>query len=135
MALGSVTAGFVLNNSGTSLVHAMAYPVGGEYHTPHGITLTVLALACFDAIKAAKQDRLVQIAEAMGNRGGLAPREAVDRALWPFAIEERGLPSVWRGRHHGSIPIPSGGGGPGQHPVAVHASVGGRYLQDHAKAF
>ena len=82
MALGSVTAGFVLNNSGTSLVHAMAYPVGGEYHTPHGITLTVLALACFDAIKAAKQDRLVQIAEAMGEPvAGLASREAADRAL------------------------------------------------------
>ena len=57
MALGSVMAGMVLSNAGTSLVHAMAYPVGGEYHTPHGITLTVLALACFDAIKAAKQDR------------------------------------------------------------------------------
>jgi alcohol dehydrogenase len=82
MALGSVTAGFVLNNSGTSLVHAMAYPVGGEYHTPHGITLTVLALACFDAIKAAKQDRLARIAEAMGEPvAGLAPREAADRAL------------------------------------------------------
>jgi alcohol dehydrogenase len=66
MALGSETAGFVLNNSGASLVHAMAYPFGGEYHTPHGITLTVLALACFDAIKPAKQERLDQIAEAMG---------------------------------------------------------------------
>jgi alcohol dehydrogenase len=82
MALGSVTSGFVLNNSGTSLVHAMAYPVGGEHHLPHGITLTVLALACFDAIKVAKQGRLVQVAEAMGEPvAGLAPREAADRAL------------------------------------------------------
>jgi alcohol dehydrogenase len=103
MALGSVTAGFVLNNSGTSLVHAMAYPVGGEYHTPHGITLTVLALACFDAIKPAKQERLVQIAEAMGEPvAGLAEREAADRALaairhlmksvdLPVCLEEAGI--------------------------------------------
>jgi alcohol dehydrogenase len=103
MALGSVTAGFVLNNSGTSLVHAMAYPVGGEYHTPHGITLTVLALACFDAIKPAKQARLVQIAEAMGEPvAGLAEREAADRALsairhlmksvdLPVCLEEAGI--------------------------------------------
>jgi alcohol dehydrogenase len=103
MALGSVTAGFVLNNSGTSLVHAMAYPVGGEYHTPHGITLTVLALACFDAIKPAKQGRLVQIADAMGEPvAGLAEREAADRALWairhlmksvdlPVCLEEAGI--------------------------------------------
>ena len=103
MALGSVTAGFVLNNSGTSLVHAMAYPVGGEYHTPHGITLTVLALSCFDGIKAAKQERLAQIAEAMGEPvAGLAAREAADRALsamrhlmksvdLPVCLEEAGI--------------------------------------------
>ncbi len=103
MALGSVTAGFVLNNSGTSLVHAMAYPVGGEYHTPHGITLTVLALACFDAIKPAKQERLVQVAEAMGEPvAGLPHREAADQALvairhlmksvdLPVCLEEAGI--------------------------------------------
>ncbi len=103
MALGSLTSGFVLNNSGTSLVHAMAYPVGGEYHTPHGITLTVLALACFDAIKPAKQERLVQVAEAMGEPvAGLPHREAADRALvairhlmksvdLPVCLEEAGI--------------------------------------------
>jgi alcohol dehydrogenase class IV len=81
----------------------MAYPVGGEYHTPHGITLTVLALACFDAIKPAKQARLVQIAEAMGEPvAGLAEREAADRALsairhlmksvdLPVCLEEAGI--------------------------------------------
>jgi alcohol dehydrogenase len=103
MALGSLTSGFVLNNSGTSLVHAMAYPVGGEYHTSHGITLTVLALACFDAIKPAKQERLVQIADAMGEPvAGLAHREAADQALMairhlmksvdlPVCLEEAGI--------------------------------------------
>jgi alcohol dehydrogenase len=117
MALGSLTAGFVLNNSGTSLVHAMAYPVGGEYHTPHGITLTVLALACFDAIKPAKQARLVQIAEAMGEPvAGLAEREAADRALsairhlmksvdLPVCLEEAGITdrsriSIWAVEAH-----------------------------------
>lgn len=103
MALGSVTAGFVLNNSGTSLVHAMAYPVGGEYHLPHGITLTVLALACFEAIKPAKLGRLVRVAEAMGEPvAGLAQREGADRALaairhliksvdLPVCLEEAGI--------------------------------------------
>jgi alcohol dehydrogenase len=103
MALGSVTAGFVLNNSGTSLVHAMAYPVGGEYHTPHGITLTVLALSCFDALKPAKQERLVQIADAMGEPvDGIPSREAADLALvamrhlmksvdLPVCLEEAGI--------------------------------------------
>jgi alcohol dehydrogenase len=103
MSLGSVTAGFVLNNSGTSLVHAMAYPVGGEYHTPHGITLTVLALSCFDAVRSAKSERLVQIADAMGEPvDGLPSREAADLALvamrhlmksvdLPVCLEEAGI--------------------------------------------
>ena len=82
MALGSVTAGFVLNNSGTSLVHAMAYPVGGEYHTPHGITLSAILVACFEGILMAKQEKMVLLARAMAEPiDGLSPREAASRAL------------------------------------------------------
>ncbi|MGB9700192.1 MAG: iron-containing alcohol dehydrogenase [Thermodesulfobacteriota bacterium] len=82
MALGSLMAGIVLNNSGTSLVHAMAYPVGGEYHTPHGITLSALLLACFEGIMVAKQEKMVELAIAMGeNVDGLPAREAAARAL------------------------------------------------------
>ena len=82
MALGSLMSGIVLNNSGTSLVHAMAYPVGGEYHTPHGITLSALLLACFEGIMMAKQEKMVLLAKAMGESvDGLSPREAAGRAL------------------------------------------------------
>jgi len=82
MAMGSLMSGIVLNNSGTSLVHAMAYPVGGEFHTAHGITLSALLLACFEGIIMAKQDRMIQLAEAMGEPvAGLAPRVAVERFL------------------------------------------------------
>jgi alcohol dehydrogenase len=82
MAMGSLMAGIVLNNSGTSLVHAMAYPVGGEYHTPHGITLSALLLACFEGIMVAKQEKMVKLAMAMGEKiDGLPAREAAARAL------------------------------------------------------
>lgn len=82
MSLGSLMAGIVLNNSGTSLVHAMAYPVGGEYHTPHGITLSALLLACFEGIMVAKQEKMVKLAMAMGeNIDGLPAREAAAQAL------------------------------------------------------
>ena len=77
MSLGSVMSGMVLNNSGTSLVHAMAYPVGGEYHTPHGVTLSALVIACFDYIRMAKREKMVRLAKAMGEPvDGLPPREA-----------------------------------------------------------
>jgi alcohol dehydrogenase class IV len=82
MALGSLMSGMVLSNSGTSLVHAMAYPVGGEYHTSHGITLSAILLACFEGILVAKQEKMVLLAQAMGEKAdGLPPREGARRAL------------------------------------------------------
>lgn len=82
MSLGSLMAGMVLNNAGTSLVHALAYPIGGEYHAVHGISLSVLLVSCFKAIAASKGPRLIQLAEAMGeNMEGLSVREGVEVAL------------------------------------------------------
>ncbi len=82
MSLGSLMSGMVLNNSGTSLVHAMAYPVGGEHHTSHGVTLSALLLACFEGIMVARQSRLVQLAVSMGEEvDGLSEREAAPLAL------------------------------------------------------
>ena len=95
MSLGSVMSGMVLNNSGTSLVHAMAYPVGGEYHTPHGVTLSALVIACFDYIRMAKREKMVRLAKAMGEPvDGLPPREASARALDAIRhlIQSVGLP-------------------------------------------
>lgn len=42
MALGSLLAGIAFTNSGLGATHAMAYPVAGENHTPHGVTVAVL---------------------------------------------------------------------------------------------
>ncbi|MBU2055022.1 MAG: iron-containing alcohol dehydrogenase [Proteobacteria bacterium] len=82
MSLESLMAGVVLNNSGTSLVHAMAYPVGGEHHTPHGVTLSALLIACFEYVAVAKAEKMAALARAMGeNIDGLAPRDVVDRVL------------------------------------------------------
>jgi alcohol dehydrogenase class IV len=82
MSLGSLMAGVVLNNSGTSLVHAMAYPVGGEHHTPHGVTLSALLVACFGYVAVAKAEKMAALARAMGeNIDGLAPREVVESVL------------------------------------------------------
>ena len=72
MSLGSLLAGLVLNNSGTSLVHALAYPIGGEYHVPHGPSLTCLV----------NPEKFTQIAKAMGeNVEGLSNREGAKLAL------------------------------------------------------
>ena len=78
-------SGMVLNNSGTSLVHALSYPVGGEFHTPHGVTLSALLPACFEYIIVARQEKMAKLSKAMGeNTEGLSEREAA--GLAPEAI-------------------------------------------------
>ena len=92
MALGSLMAGMVLNNAGTSLVHALAYPIGGEYHAVHGISLSVLLISCFKSIAASKGPRLIRLAEAMGeNMEGLSVREGVEVALDAMAAFMRSV--------------------------------------------
>lgn len=82
MSMGSLMAGFVLNNAGTSLVHALAYPIGGEYHVNHGKSLAPIMLACFRSIMVAKKYRFAQIASAIGeNVDGLSEREAAELCL------------------------------------------------------
>lgn len=87
MSLGSMMSGMVLNNSGTSLVHALSYPIGGEYHSPHGVTLSALLATCFEYAIVARQDKMVRLAQAMGeNVEGLSAREAA--MLAPDAIRD-----------------------------------------------
>lgn len=85
MSLGSMMSGMVLNNSGTSLVHALAYPIGGEFHCSHGVSLTALLATCFEYVVVARQEKMIRLAEAMGESiEGLSPRKAA--LLAPEAI-------------------------------------------------
>jgi len=99
MSLGAMMSGMVLNNAGTSLVHALSYPIGGEYHSPHGVTLSALLPACFEYILVARQAKLALLAEALGEAvDGLSEREAA--GLAPQAIRDLlksvGLPTCLR---------------------------------------
>ena len=99
MALGSMMSGMVLNNAGTSLVHALSYPIGGEFHSPHGVTLSALLPACFEYILIARQEKMARLAKAMGEAvDGLSEREAA--SLVPNALRHLlksvGLPTCLR---------------------------------------
>lgn len=99
MSMGSLMAGLVLNNAGTSLVHALSYPIGGEYHVPHGISLSVLLSSCFKYIIPAKPKKFVQLAEAMGeNVENLPDRKAAKLSIEAidYLVDSIGLPSKLR---------------------------------------
>jgi len=99
MSLGSLMAGITLNNAGVGAVHALAYPVGAEYHVPHGIANVVTFIPTMEYISMARIPKFVQLAAAMGEPiAGLAPREAVNRAIGAMRdlIEKVGLPTRLR---------------------------------------
>ncbi|WP_222918008.1 hydroxyacid-oxoacid transhydrogenase [Natrinema sp. SYSU A 869] len=96
MALGSLLAGIAFTNAGLGATHAMAYPVAGENHTPHGVTVAVLLPNVMRYNTPTAFDRYGRVAELLGEPvDGLADREKGERAA--TAVEQLstdiGIPS------------------------------------------
>ena len=62
MLLASFYAGICLTTSTTHAVHAMAYPLSGHFHVPHGAGVAILLLPVLKYIKNGCGDRLARIA-------------------------------------------------------------------------
>lgn len=95
MALGSVMAGLSLNNAGVGVVHALAYPIGAEYHLPHGVANVVTLVPSLEYISIANIPKFVNLAKAMGEPvEGISPREAAARGIRAMKdlAEKVGLP-------------------------------------------
>jgi len=77
MLLASLLAGKALATAGVGLVHAMAYPLGGMYHTPHGLANAVLLPYVVDYNIIGNPEKFADIAEIMGyDTGSFPPVEA-----------------------------------------------------------
>jgi alcohol dehydrogenase class IV len=82
MSLGSLIAGIAFANAGCGAVHAMAYPLGGEFHIPHGMSTTLMLRYVMEYNVITCMDKFVKIAAAMGEVvDGLAKREAAFKAI------------------------------------------------------
>ena len=66
MLLGSMLAGQSFANAPVAAVHALAYPLGGHYHIPHGLSnsLVLPPVLRFNSTGAA--DNYSQLSIAMG---------------------------------------------------------------------
>ena len=81
-AYGSLTAGMAFAMSGTAGVHAMAYPLGGEFHLPHGEANTAMLRWVMEYNLEGCPEKFVPIAAAMGIRtAGVSPEKAAASAL------------------------------------------------------
>ncbi|HEV2578113.1 MAG TPA: iron-containing alcohol dehydrogenase [Acidobacteriaceae bacterium] len=66
MARASLYGGLCLGPVNTAAVHALAYPLGGEFHLPHGLSNAVLLPAVFRFNAEASPERHADAAIALG---------------------------------------------------------------------
>jgi alcohol dehydrogenase class IV len=79
--LGALYGGLCLGPVNTAGVHALSYPLGGEYRVPHGVANSLLMPHVFRFNLPAMPERYADIAQALG----VAP------AATPLATAEAGL--------------------------------------------
>ena len=95
MSLGSLYGGLCLGPVNTGAVHALAYPLGGEFHVAHGVSNSVLLphVAAFNM--SAVPERYADIGIAMGAEQGATPAETAEAAieLIRSISREIGIPS------------------------------------------
>ncbi|MEZ5275132.1 MAG: iron-containing alcohol dehydrogenase [Opitutaceae bacterium] len=66
LSLGSLYGGLCLGPVNTAAVHALSYPLGGEFHVPHGVSNTLLLPHVFRFNLEAAPDRYATIARTLG---------------------------------------------------------------------
>lgn len=66
MILASLYGGLCLGPVNTAAVHALSYPLGGEFHIPHGVANAVLLPHVLEFNLQAMPERYARIAEALG---------------------------------------------------------------------
>jgi alcohol dehydrogenase class IV len=97
VALGSLYGGLGLGPVNTAGVHALAYPLGGEFHLPHGLSIALLISHVVRHNAAAAPQRYAALARALGADAGtpdsIAALECADRldALLDACHFPRGL--------------------------------------------
>jgi len=70
MALASLYGGLCLGPVNTAAGHALAYPLGSEYHIPHGVTVALVQPHVFRFNAEATPERHATVATALGARPG-----------------------------------------------------------------
>jgi alcohol dehydrogenase class IV len=82
MLEGSLLAGIAFANAGVTAVHAFAYPIGAEFHIPHGVANTLMLPAVMRFNLVGNVTKFADLAELMGcDLTGLSEREAAEAAV------------------------------------------------------
>lgn len=96
MSLASVYGGIVLGPVNTAAVHALSYPLGGEYHIPHGISNAILLPHVMEFNLPAAVQKYADVAVALGAKPTNSAEETaiggVEQVLQ--LVKECGVPAT-----------------------------------------
>jgi len=82
MLEGSMLAGMAFANAGVTAVHAFAYPIGAEFHIPHGIANSMMLIPVMEFNRVACPERFAAIAAIFGQDvAGCTPEEGAALAI------------------------------------------------------
>ena len=82
MLLGSFFGGMCIASSSTTAVHALAYPLGGKFHIPHGLSNAVLLPYVMEFNLDAAEAKFSELAHAMGLKvAGLTQRQTAQAMI------------------------------------------------------
>jgi alcohol dehydrogenase len=104
MLLGACLAGQAFANAPVAAVHALAYPVGGHYHIPHGLSNSLVLPSVLEFNREAAVEQYAELAELVVGKpvtGSAeaktatlirALRELIDEVALPATLEQAGVP-------------------------------------------
>ncbi len=81
MAFGSLYGGLCLGPVNTAAVHALSYPLGGEFHIPHGLSNAILLPSVMKFNMPSSVKRYAEVAIAMGCQPGKDDQETAQRGV------------------------------------------------------
>lgn len=82
MLEGSLLAGMAFANAGVTAVHAFAYPIGAQFHIPHGMANSIMLVPVMRFNLLGNMDKFARVAAVFGeNTAGLSPREAAGKTM------------------------------------------------------
>ena len=82
MLEGSLLAGIAFANAGVTAVHAFAYPIGAEFHIPHGVANSIMLVPVMEFNMFGNLTKFAQMASIFGKEvSGLNERKAAQAAV------------------------------------------------------
>jgi alcohol dehydrogenase class IV len=97
VALGSLYGGLGLGPVNTAGVHALAYPLGGEFRLPHGLSIALLLPHVVRFNMAAMPERHAALADALGAKSAADLPGSIERLIAACGIRvglsHHGIPS------------------------------------------